>query len=403
MQPPPHQQGLFFRLICCIILLTFFIMPLRGALAKQKKDRAPINGSAENSAPSCDFFPPKESFKKQLKKFIGIPYRWGGSSSKGMDCSGLTKYAYSRLLGIDLPHNSAAQCDADVFEEIAPSRDGLNAGDLLFFGSRKKNINHVGIYLSDGKFIHASRRSGVNISTLSRSYWKNRLITTKRLKDAGQPTRSRNYGIFGTQGMLALSLTDPFDRSETFELGYSNAFLNSINLNVDTFFEMPSTAGQQETARLNLDRWYRGHAGTTPSFESLQGFRVCANLTPFNWLQITPSLTQLNDGGLEAEQPDLTFQVLGLETLLKSPASPWSFAMSARTGNLEDFLNWPPKVSPDWNSLAVTFGLGFRLSDAMNFSIIGMREYNEMKDLSDNELRLSPVTNNFAFKVDLSF
>jgi lipoprotein Spr len=162
------------------------MMPLHCALAEQKKDRASIKSPVEKIEASDDLSRLKERLKEHLKKLIGIPYRWGGSSSRGMDCSGLTKYVYAEVLGIDLPHNSAAQCNADVFEEIAPSTDELNVGDLLFFGPRKKNINHVGIYLSDGKFIHASRRLGVSISSLNRSYWKKRLITTKRLKDLGQ-------------------------------------------------------------------------------------------------------------------------------------------------------------------------------------------------------------------------
>lgn len=403
MQPPPHQQALFIRLICCILLFVFFLTPLRGAMAKQKKGHAHVNGSSGNRAPSGDLFPPNENLKEQLKKFIGIPYRWGGASYKGMDCSGLTKIAYSRLLGIDLPHNSYAQCRSDVFEEIAPSRDGLNAGDLLFFGYGKKRINHVGIYLSDGKFIHASRRSGVNISSLSRNYWKKRLITTKRLKDVGQLSSSENCGFFATQSLLALSLTEPFDRSaQTFALGYSNALMASIDLNVDTFFETPFS-GIREKTRLNQDSWDRGHSDTLSSFESLHGIRVFANITPLRYLRITPSITQMNDWSLETGEQDFAFQVLGLETLLKTPESRWSFAMSARTENMEDFFNWPPKVTPDWNSYEVTFGLGFRHSDALNFSFIGMREYNETHALSENELRLSPVTNNFAIKMDLSF
>ena len=86
---------------------------------------------------------------KTAKSFIGASYLYGGATPAGFDCSGFTMYCYKQL-GIDLPHNAAAQisCGNSV------SSNNLQPGDLVFFG---KNISHVGIYVGNGKFIHSPR------------------------------------------------------------------------------------------------------------------------------------------------------------------------------------------------------------------------------------------------------
>jgi cell wall-associated NlpC family hydrolase len=87
------------------------------------------------------------------KTHLGTKYVWGGNGEKGYDCSGFTKEVFEQY-GVKLPRNSWKQ--AKVGKKV--SRKNLRKGDLIFFNSQKqKRINHVGIYLGDGKFIHASR------------------------------------------------------------------------------------------------------------------------------------------------------------------------------------------------------------------------------------------------------
>jgi cell wall-associated NlpC family hydrolase len=108
------------------------------------------------------------------KRFIGVPYVWGGSGPRGFDCSGLVRYVYKRF-GIELPHSSYA--DFGLGRRVA-SRWALKPGDLVFFGG----LGHVGLYVGHGKFIHAPHTgTRVQISKLSEfgSYdGARRLVTT---------------------------------------------------------------------------------------------------------------------------------------------------------------------------------------------------------------------------------
>lgn len=110
----------------------------------------------------------------------GTPYRNGGDlPEEGLDCSGFVKYSFSSV-GIDLPRTSSDMYNAT--ERI--SRSELQPGDLLFFktGRRSRSINHVAIYLGNGRFIHAPRRGRtVSIDTLEQDYWRERFIAGGRV------------------------------------------------------------------------------------------------------------------------------------------------------------------------------------------------------------------------------
>jgi len=113
---------------------------------------------------------------KVIDKALGTKYVSGGVSTNGFDCSGFTMYVFDKI-GIDLPHQSGSQYQMGT----AVSRNELRAGDLLFFNTSGKGVSHVGIYVGDGKFAHASSTRGVTISTLSDSYYVNRYVGAKRI------------------------------------------------------------------------------------------------------------------------------------------------------------------------------------------------------------------------------
>jgi len=104
---------------------------------------------------------------------VGVPYRWGGASPAGFDCSGLVYWAYGRL-GIELPHSSYSLYDQG--RQVARSR--MKRGDLLFFSG----LGHVGIYIGRGRMVHAPHSgSRVQVVNLRRSSYGARLVGVRRI------------------------------------------------------------------------------------------------------------------------------------------------------------------------------------------------------------------------------
>src|SRR5690606_23733571 len=130
------------------------IDPLRLA------DRGQLTANDVNQLIAADLDKPVETESRVQRllrgatALLGTPYRWGGTSPDGgFDCSGLVNYVFRTALGIELPRVSRDM--ARDGERV--DRGALAAGDLVFFSRRGKRIDHVGIYLGDGRFVHAPR------------------------------------------------------------------------------------------------------------------------------------------------------------------------------------------------------------------------------------------------------
>lgn len=109
----------------------------------------------------------------------GADYRWGGKSyQKGFDCSGLVAFVFREAYGLALPHNSQAQ---SRMGETIPAAD-LQPGDLVFFNTQREPYSHVGIYLGEGRFIHAPKEGAVvRTENLSARYWATRFDGARRI------------------------------------------------------------------------------------------------------------------------------------------------------------------------------------------------------------------------------
>ena len=135
---------------------------------------APARSSTGGRRPATTVSTRGARVASMSKRYLGIRYRWAGSSpSSGFDCSGFTMYMY-RKVGVGLPHNAAMQYR---YGRAVPRRN-LRAGDLVFFNG----LGHVGIYLRGNRFIHASSSGGnVKISSLSGTWYGARYVGARRL------------------------------------------------------------------------------------------------------------------------------------------------------------------------------------------------------------------------------
>lgn len=117
----------------------------------------------------------------EAANWIGTPYRYGGTTKKGVDCSGLTMSIYRTVYKKKLSRNSEEQRDKDCQRVL---KRNLREGDLVFFhnGKKKRRASHVGIYLKDGRFIHASTSVGVVVSSLNERYYSSHWLQGGRVK-----------------------------------------------------------------------------------------------------------------------------------------------------------------------------------------------------------------------------
>ncbi len=114
---------------------------------------------------------------RTAERFVGIPYRWGGDTVvDGMDCSGFVRAVYN-LCGVSIPRTSRDQYKAGD----AVTKLDLQEGDLVFFGAAADKINHVGIYVGNGKFVHAPRRGEeIRVTAIDDAYFEKRFIGARR-------------------------------------------------------------------------------------------------------------------------------------------------------------------------------------------------------------------------------
>jgi cell wall-associated NlpC family hydrolase len=169
----------------CALILTLIYLTGCSTLKPSPEIPQPIPEPQATETPAEPEIIPEEKTlsEKLLEKLLaqhqewkGTRYRMGSISKSSVDCSGFVLLTFRNQFGIELPRSTQDQ--HKLGQDV--KRDQLTTGDLVFF--RTGRYNHVGIYLEDDQFLHASTRAGVKISSLSDTYWKKRYWKAKRLE-----------------------------------------------------------------------------------------------------------------------------------------------------------------------------------------------------------------------------
>ena len=162
-------MALIFRIIC--VAMLSFLMACASAPRAADHDAAGVsdNVRADNAT--------AQRAADYAQNMIGKPYRYGGNSPTGFDCSGLVQYSYSRA-GLPIPRTTKSQRESSA----AVGSESLRAGDLIFFDQEGRKSSHVGIYIGDGRFVHApSSGKQVRVDTLDTKYWKKHYVGARRI------------------------------------------------------------------------------------------------------------------------------------------------------------------------------------------------------------------------------
>lgn len=161
------------------IISTFlFISMLYLAFPLQAKFRQPDWGEFTYSANRKPHRSPmtKNRLLEQFRRWKGVRYQWGGTGIDGIDCSALTQTIYSAALKQRLPRTTSEQ----IKEGRPVSVEQLQPGDLIFF-KPKRSVRHVGIYMGNHQFMHASSSQGVTLSSLDNPFWMSHYETARRI------------------------------------------------------------------------------------------------------------------------------------------------------------------------------------------------------------------------------
>ena len=118
----------------------------------------------------------EKQLRRNAEKWQGVPYRYGGDSRRGIDCSALVAKIYAATFDVALPRTVQRQMTVGYSVDRQP----LAAGDIVFFDAGGYGP-HAGIYLGRGEFIHASSRKGVIVSNINTQYWRRHYVTARRL------------------------------------------------------------------------------------------------------------------------------------------------------------------------------------------------------------------------------
>jgi hypothetical protein len=183
LNPDRRQQNVNIRIplnnLCLNLALAFIISLILCCTSKPVSNReySEIQQTSKNNILSVTRSNPGYMAASLARKQVGAPYRYGGSSPSGFDCSGLAHYVYGKL-GVNLPRKSREM--ARVGQQV-PVHD-LLPGDLVFFRINRNRVSHVGIYIGNDKFVHATKSGDpVRKDSITNPWWRKRFVVGRRL------------------------------------------------------------------------------------------------------------------------------------------------------------------------------------------------------------------------------
>ncbi len=377
-----------------IILVVIITFGTHSVFGKTK------TASSEKKSNGSLAIPQQRLLQKEMKKYLGTPYELGGTGLDGIDCSGFARRIYKDMYGVNLPHNAASQskCPPSVLKKVP--LENLKSGDLIFFSSsprNKKRITHVGLYLEDGEFIHASRgKKSVVISSLNDGHWRSKIVSTKRLScldpwDEWQAERSSNISLAankktslrlsykktaksapaaGPSKYAALYFRDQF---HDLDLQYTRTLWeNAWNITMSMFQQqalisdgrMFSNPYPVPTGQLVYD----GHI--TSAYN--RGLRMSSDIKPTNWLNIMPSITYFNRWP-ETQNRELPYRAMGVDIDLIPQDSTWSLSTGIQYADLNPRIPVTNYNKYDINELDMSLRYRQQVNDRLNITVIGQR------------------------------
>ena len=331
--------------------------------------------------------------RSELEKYIGTRYKRGGTGSDGFDCSGFARSMYRKLFGIDLPHNAQSQYQLPAFTKL--NANSLRTGDLVFFSptTKKQRINHVGIYLDDGQFIHAESNRGIIISSIDEEHWRQRLVSAKGLdtkkqfsaqafeawsepaeqpeenedEDSGlkvrydaKPQRPAEQGVSLKSSSAKKQQFVELDYIRPIFGKYCNLQLGSFREDFDVY---DNTAGISQSPQ---DPY-----GVYSVNSYTQGIRIASDIKPFQWMSITPSFMYYNQGP-ELDNFAMPTRSLGVDMSLGSlPDAGWSLSTGLKYEALSTSALRRATRAGEPSQLDLSLTYSQRVTRSMQLSLMG--------------------------------
>ncbi|MEZ5172932.1 MAG: C40 family peptidase [Bacteroidia bacterium] len=155
-----------------LVLVTVLTLMASSCGAGKNKQAHTTERKTEKFNPAPTTPDTTFNFGLLINDWIGSPYKYGGCSKDGTDCSGMVYTFYKEVFGISLPRSSS-----ELYEKAKKiSIEEAKPGDLVFFATKSAKVSHVGMYMMDNKFVHSSTSKGVIISSLDETYYRERLV-----------------------------------------------------------------------------------------------------------------------------------------------------------------------------------------------------------------------------------